>query len=221
MRISDRLTSLRREAGLSQGQLAEKSGVSQQLISQIERGLNLSTKHLPALAKALGCGVSDLDPSYGEKFLPSLAEDVGDKINEKGDRLVPVYNVQASAGHGSLVDDEDIVSSVAFPPSYLAKLTRADPRNLAIIGVKGDSMIPSLHDDDIVMLDSSKRDLSYDGLFVIRDDGDGLLVKRIGRASKRGHIMVISDNRDLYPPVERSLSDVEVVGKVLWVGRKV
>lgn len=135
--------------------------------------------------------------------------------------LVPVYNVQASAGHGALIDDESIITSLAFPPGYLQSLTNAPLRDLAIIGVKGDSMLPSLAAGDVVMLDRSKRDLSFDGLFVIRDNGDGLLIKRIGRAARKGFVMMLSDNRDLYPPIERAMADVEVVGKVVWTGRKV
>lgn len=135
--------------------------------------------------------------------------------------LVAVYDIHASAGDGSFVLTEDQAESLAFPKGYLQWLTRANPVDLKIIGVKGDSMLPTLADDDIVMLDTSKRDLSYDGLFVIRDNGDGLLVKRIGRASKPGCITVISDNRGLYDPVEKSLSDIQVVGKVIWAGGKV
>lgn len=134
--------------------------------------------------------------------------------------LVPVYDVQASAGFGSIVDGEEHVASLAFPPDYLRRLTRANPRDLKIITVKGDSMVPTLSDDDVVMLDVSKRDLSYDGLFVIRDNGDGLLVKRVGRATRNGHITLISDNR-VYLPVERLASEIEVIGKVIWQGRKV
>jgi phage repressor protein C with HTH and peptisase S24 domain len=135
--------------------------------------------------------------------------------------LVPVYDVFASAGDGVLVLSEDHVESMAFPAGYLRWLTRANPRDLAIIGVKGDSMHPTLADDDVVMLDRSKRDLSYDGLFVIRDNGDALLVKRIGRARTPGHVTVISDNRALYDPVEKALKDIEVIGKVIWAGGKV
>jgi phage repressor protein C with HTH and peptisase S24 domain len=103
----------------------------------------------------------------------------------------------------------------------LQRITRAQPRNLAVISVKGDSMMPTLCDDDIVMIDTTKRDLSYDGLFVIRDNGDALLVKRIGRASRSGFVSMISDNKEQYPAVERALGDIEVVGKVIWKGGKV
>lgn len=134
--------------------------------------------------------------------------------------LVPVYSVFASAGPGAIVTSEEIVDRLAFPPNYLRHVTKSNPRDLAIIGVKGDSMSPTLKDDDLVMIDTGKRDLSYDGLFVIRDGGEALLVKRIGRASKRGYVMIISDNKD-NPPVERAGEDVEVVGKVVWAGVKV
>lgn len=135
--------------------------------------------------------------------------------------LVNVYEVQASAGNGVVVYDEQAVAQIAFPPGYLSKLTNAKPKDLKIISVKGDSMLPTLADDDVVMLDISKRDLSYDGLFVIRDGGDALLVKRIGRASQRGFVTIISDNRNVYPSVEKSLQDIEVVGRVIWRGGKV
>lgn len=62
--IAENLTGRRTDAGISQAELAHASRVSQQLISQIERGVNLSTKHLPALARALRCSVSDLDESF-------------------------------------------------------------------------------------------------------------------------------------------------------------
>lgn len=134
--------------------------------------------------------------------------------------LVPVYSVYASAGPGALVTSEEIVDRLAFPPNYLRHITKSRPENLAIIGVKGSSMSPTLKDDDIVMIDTGKTDLSYDGMFVIRDGGEALLVKRIGRASRRGYVMIISDNKD-NPPVERAGEDVEVVGKVIWAGVKV
>lgn len=135
------------------------------------------------------------------------------------DDLVPVYNVAASAGYGALVDAEEVVDRLAFPPGYLRRITSANPANLAIISVKGKSMEPTLSDDDIVMIDVSKRDLSYDGLFVVRDNGDGLLVKRITRGPRRGTILMVSDNPQ-YPNQERDMSDIEVVGKVLWKGVK-
>lgn len=66
MGIAQNLKALRHKKRISQKSLAELSGVSQQLISQIENEKNTSTKLLPALARALACSVSDIDPAYGE-----------------------------------------------------------------------------------------------------------------------------------------------------------
>lgn len=64
MSIASNLAALRNKAGLSQTGLAKKAGLSQQLISQIENGVNRGTTKLPLLAKALGCSVEDIDPDY-------------------------------------------------------------------------------------------------------------------------------------------------------------
>jgi len=64
MAISDNLKRLRENAGLSQPRLAELSGVSQQLISQIESGKNATTKKLPQLARALQVSVYEIDPNF-------------------------------------------------------------------------------------------------------------------------------------------------------------
>jgi transcriptional regulator with XRE-family HTH domain len=64
MGIAENLVRLRTAANLSQTALAKKAKVSQQLISQLERGENTTTKNLPAIAGALGVPVSSIDPSY-------------------------------------------------------------------------------------------------------------------------------------------------------------
>lgn len=199
------------ELGLNATQLAARSGVAS---TTLTRPLDPDSGHSYSISRRT---IEKIEAATGIAFRHSG----GLARNPDSSSLVPVYNVEASAGHGATPSGEEIVTSLAFPSGYLKSLTKANPQNLAIIGVKGDSMIPTLSDDDVVMLDMSKRDLSFDGLFVIRDNGDGLLIKRIGRASKRGAIMVISDNRDLYPPIERLMSDLEVIGKVIWMGRKV
>jgi phage repressor protein C with HTH and peptisase S24 domain len=135
--------------------------------------------------------------------------------------LIPIYDVTASAGNGAtLVEHELVDDHLSFPPDYLREITSTASRHLAIIRTKGDSMVPTIAEDDLVMVDTTKRDLSFDGIFVIRDDGASLLVKRIGRGTRRGHVMVISDN-SRYAPAERPLGDIEVLGKVVWMGVRV
>jgi transcriptional regulator with XRE-family HTH domain len=68
MGIPENIKALREAAGLSQTQLAKLARVSQQLISQLERGENTTTKYLPQIARALGKTVADLDPSFAPVY---------------------------------------------------------------------------------------------------------------------------------------------------------
>ncbi|PTX02045.1 phage repressor protein C with HTH and peptisase S24 domain [Pararhodobacter aggregans] len=218
--ITAQVKALRERAGLSVRKLATRMGKSSSGYSHYESPDRFKGGPLPvAFARELAAALAPEGIPAGDVFrltglpIPVAEQTVADLVN--------VYDVQASAGNGVVVHDEQAVAQLAFPPGYLARLTSANPRDLKIISVKGDSMLPTLADDDVVMLDISKRDLSYDGLFVIRDGGDALLVKRIGRASQRGFVTIISDNRNVYPSVEKSLQDIEVVGRVIWRGGKV
>jgi phage repressor protein C with HTH and peptisase S24 domain len=218
----ERLRKAREEAGFSSAaNAAKRLGVPYQTYVAHENG-NRAFK-------------SDLARKYASAFRVEpewllfggqRSEDVPEVVHagegvESDEGLVAVYDVSASAGYGMLAESEELAAySLAFPPNYLKKLTRSNPKNLSIISVKGDSMEPTLHDDDIVMLDFSKRDLNFDGLFVLRF-GETLHVKRVARSSKREHVKIISDNREVYPPEVMHLSDVEVVGKVIWKGGKV
>lgn len=202
----DKVVAAAKARGWDMRRLSRESGVTYDVVRELHRRPNSTTgaENAERLAQALG-------------LLGGATEVMG---LSDGEDLVPVYNVAASAGPGALIDwHEEVVERLAFPAGYLRHITSASPRNLAIISVKGRSMEPTLREDDVVMIDTAKRDLSYEGIFVIRDGGQSMLVKRISRASRRGFVMLVSDNKD-HPPVERALDDIEVIGKVIWAGVK-
>jgi phage repressor protein C with HTH and peptisase S24 domain len=173
------------------------------LFAQALDGTSVDASEVMALAGAA-------DSPVGLQPRPSVSPD---------DRLIPVYDIAASAGYGAVVESEDVICNIAFDKRFLRRLTDAGTGDLSIIRVKGHSMEPTLLDDDHVLVDRTKRNLSYDGLFVLRFD-DALHVKRIGRSATRGRVTVTSDHpgyRDLDMPV----TDLDIIGRVLWVGRKV
>lgn len=194
--------------GMTLAELSRRSGVKYDALNKLRRreGASTSAENAARIARALG-----LDDLAETLPAPGVDPALGD--------MVDVYNVEASAGFGALVDHEMVVDRLSFPPGYLRQITSSNPKNLAIIGVKGKSMEPTHSDDDIVMVDLTKTDLSYDGLFVVRDGGDSLLVKRISRGPRRGTVLLVSDNPQ-YPNQEREFDQVEVVGKVIWKGVK-
>jgi len=58
MELKDRLKHARRQSGLTQTELAEKAGIAQASISEIERGLSRTSGHLVKIAQI--CGVNPL-----------------------------------------------------------------------------------------------------------------------------------------------------------------
>lgn len=219
MQMNERLKVARVNAGFeSARQAAEAMGIPPSTYAAHENGTRgLGIDEVEAYARRFRVSREWLAFGKGDAAAPLRVENHEKPPSDRP--LIPVFDVRASAGEGALVDYEDVTYSLAFPPSYLKRITSTDPRNLTIISVKGDSMEPTLSDDDIVMLDMSKTSLGYEGLFVIRIY-DVLHVKRLSH-SRPGRVLVISDNRDKYPPREHALEDIEVVGKVLWTGGKV
>ncbi len=192
--------------GLTAAELSRRSGVTYDVINKMKQRPESSTKAVNGMKLAAALGLEwDGQPQEGD-------------ADESSAVMVDVYNVRASAGHGAVVDDEQIIDRLSFPPNYLRTITKTHPRHLSIIGVQGDSMEPTLREDDVVLLDTTKTNLDYDGLFVLRF-GDALHVKRVGRSSP-GMVMLISDNKAIYAPYEISRSEVEVIGKVVWMGKR-
>ena len=60
VKLSEKLKEMRKNKGLTQRELADKIGVSESYICQIESGKMVSIKKLDKLAAALGCEAKDL-----------------------------------------------------------------------------------------------------------------------------------------------------------------
>lgn len=133
---------------------------------------------------------------------------------------VPRLDVGASAGAGGLVEDDRAEAMFAFDRRWLRRLSQS-PDRLAIIRVDGDSMVPTLNHGDDIMVDSGDGAARLrDGIYVLRRDGV-LLVKRLACALTSGHVTIVSDNSAY--PTERQIpvSELDIVGRVLWAGRRV
>lgn len=195
--------------------LAVRAGLSDSAIRDLFRK-GASPKLSTALALADTLGMS-LDEVIAAGHRPDRV-DLGDAAPD-GHSLIPVYDVGAGAGFGAVVEAEPHIHNLAFDASFLRQMTDATARDLCIIKVQGHSMEPTLLDGDQVLVDRSKINLSFDGLFVLRFD-DALHVKRVGRSTKAGHVLVISDHPS-YPTLDMAKSDLIPIGRVLWYGRRV
>lgn len=132
---------------------------------------------------------------------------------------VPRLEVGASAGPGALAGSERAQGHIAFDPAWLRRVA-ADPKRLSLIRVEGDSMVPTLADGDEILVDrGDAAERLRDGIYVLRIE-DALMVKRVARNPAGPAISVRSDN-EAYPSwPDCDPAAVEIVGRVVWVGRR-
>lgn len=135
--------------------------------------------------------------------------------------VVPQLDVGASAGPGALPDRERLRSHIAFDAGWLRRLGAGDVRKLSTIRVEGDSMAPTLADGDEILVDRSDAGSRLrDGIYVLRMD-DALIVKRLSVNPAARSVSIRSDN-EAYPGwPDCPLGSIDVVGRVVWAGRRI
>jgi hypothetical protein len=137
-------------------------------------------------------------------------------------KLVPIrrLDIGASAGAGSTVDGELPLLPVSFDARWLRDLVKGQTDQLSMIRVQGDSMSPTLSDGDEIMVNrADAADRLRDGIYVLRLD-DALMVKRLALNPVTRLITIRSDN-PAYPSwPDCQLQQINVIGRVVWAGRK-
>jgi hypothetical protein len=134
---------------------------------------------------------------------------------------VPRLDVRASAGPGAAEAEERRLGRIGFDSAWLQRLGLGGggPDRLSVIRVDGDSMSPTLSDGDEILVDRDDgAGQLRDGIYVLRIE-ETLVVKRLA-VGPGGRLSVRSDN-DAYPGwPDLEPSAVDIVGRVVWVGRR-
>jgi transcriptional regulator with XRE-family HTH domain len=161
MAIKENLARIRRDKKMSQVKLAEISGVSQQSISRLENGVDLTSKHLPQLARALGVPVHELDDQYG-------ADDGIEVVSAPLISWVSAGQLQKPEVPVSDFADARRVSTVGLSVD----------RKWIALKVVGDSMDRISPPDSIIFVDLNDRRLVANACYIIQDDEGGASYKR-------------------------------------------
>ncbi|MEO5340892.1 MAG: helix-turn-helix transcriptional regulator [Magnetococcus sp. MYC-9] len=231
--IGIRLMQRRKALGLSQEELARRAGYSgQSAIREIESGTVRKPGKLLELAAVLGVRPDWLSSGQGSMLVDETERD-GPLVVARGHvqpyaeeeasfaasfTLVPRYAVQASAGRGVEVQSEQIVDHLAFKTEWLRAAMGLDPRKLALITARGDSMEPAIGDGDLLLLDMRELRTLDPSIYVVRMD-QSLVAKRLQRLTD-GRIRIQSDN-PLYSAESVHPSEIQILGRIVWIGRKV
>ncbi|MEK9748277.1 MAG: S24 family peptidase [Pseudomonadales bacterium] len=129
--------------------------------------------------------------------------------------------VNATDENGYTTEVEDLRDVWGFPNGYALQELRVDGKNARLIEVQGDSMEPTLTTGDKVMVDCSQKSPTPPGLFALWD-GLGVVVKRLEHIlnSDPIKIRIISDN-ERHSNVEELLDEVNIIGRIIWLARRV
>jgi phage repressor protein C with HTH and peptisase S24 domain len=165
-----------------------------------------------------------------------LALDISDdeikNIQEIGPySLVARVEQRLSAGGGSFaIDETHVEEKLAFSTRYLCSKVE-DRSRVLLVFISGDSMSPIIQDGDLVLLDRSQTDVvkynrlalhrndDHPPIYAVREDSRFWL-KHVDVVEK-GHTLILRlvSANPAYTPIETSVSDVEILGRVVWFCR--
>lgn len=198
--------------------LAEKSGIPRRTLeSYLSGSSEPKAARLAAIVKATGVSAQWLLTGYGVAIDNGINDVTSDIESEFA--LIPGYSVQVSAGSGAFPDHEQPSRRLAFRHKWL-RFRGLNEKDLVLVFAKGDSMEPTIEDNNTLMIDTSQRELNDGAIYVIRSN-DHLIVKRVQRLLNQA-VLLISDNR-AYQPIQVNLDtdDLQVIGRVVWIGKDV
>ncbi|QPJ61632.1 MAG: helix-turn-helix domain-containing protein [Candidatus Nitronauta litoralis] len=221
MNFSHKLKKARKLKGLNQRELAlalvrEGRKASPQQISNWEKGTySPSGKNLQALCKVLGVGMECFQDDSADSAGNVLGFDQGEGVPGQFS-MVEKKKGAISAGTG-LIASNEMDFQLAFRNDWLEKF--GGVRQLFVMRVEGDSMEPTLVENDIVLINKNEITVGPGGgIFAIKW-GELLLVKRLQLNPSSGKISIISDNSK-YRATTESQDAFKIEGRVIWFGRE-
>lgn len=229
--VPARIVELRKAHNMSQKDLADAAGVTQQAINAIEAGQVLRPTKLREIAQALGADdgyllgltdivrrrdVDDLPGGDGKPFSMRMSEP------KQGQTSVPDLAIFAGMGGGGYLEvavdaegrpsDPDQVRGYWEFPDYMLRRF-GNLKNIYAWEVRGDSMEPTLAGGAVVFVDTSQTVPPPDDIYAI-NYGDGLMVKRVKLIPRSERMAIISDN-ERYGVDELLREEVKIWGRVV------
>ena len=221
-RLYDALIALK-PPHLAETDWADQAGLNRGFFSNLKGKGNASPRlsSIKALLKIVGKTEADLSPSapaapQAGGRLPAPKSDHAPTRSIDGGETAPVLRLDLSysMGPGRDLDDSYVeAEAFEFDIGFLRSLTITPPERIRIVDGIGDSMQPTIHDRDLLFIDTNQATLnSQDRVWAIWLFGLGA-VKRL-RALDAEKVLVMSDNPDVENQVVNR-ADIIISGRVV------
>ncbi len=190
MEVGKRIHQLRKMRGMTQAELGRLMGLTQNTISNLEKGLRkVSTEELPRFAQALGVTVNQL-------------------VSEETPNSVPLLSLEACCGPFREAWD-DVLEWIPVPPSEFRE-------SRYFLQARGDSMAPAVRDGELILADRALRPVN--GNVVVAVSQGECTIKRFFQYGRR--IELKPDNQSYPTLVITPDIDLEIRGVVVYVQRR-
>ena len=199
-------------------ELARRTGYAKSTIYDILRG-DHEPKSLHKFADALEANLRWLETERGQMLTG------GDEGASEAGAMVPHFAVSASMGLGIDVTQHlELVRNISIDINELRKVASfSAPENLSFITGYGNSMEPTFHDGDVLLIDQGVTDIKFDAVYAL-ERGTELFIKRIQRRPD-GSFVMLSDNKlyEAQPIRKQDMHEFRVRGRVVlaWNAKKV
>ena len=204
MKFSEHLTKIFHDRGITQLEAANKIGVSRQAIA---RWLNGDSE--PDREKILAiASFLQLPPAYvmfgNDETFPR--EDI-----DENTITIPFINVESS---NEFFEPSKSIRSIRVEKSWLQSKTAVSDYNaLRLINVEGDSMRPTFVRGDYVIVDTSIKAFTIEGIYLVKIRGQ-MFIKKINKQLDGG--FSLTNDNSTYPPINIPLTnahEVQFIGK--------
>ncbi|MDO5648712.1 S24 family peptidase [Paracoccus sp. (in: a-proteobacteria)] len=217
--VADRIRTLMNQSSCdSERDFAQTIGVPYSTLKGVLDGSRPSVDKVVRIADAMRISIEwlatgrEATPPAQSHTPPLAAPPARDLID------VPRFDVSLSAGYGSFVDRAERLDSIPFPTDFFTRRLGRKPDGMIIVDAQGDSMLPTVADRDLVMIDTADQRMT--GAVWAFTYEDGVFVKRINVLPDA--LEVRSDNAKDYPSFiidGPRLERMHLIGRVVWVGR--
>lgn len=236
MELKDRLKLARKNAGITQAQVAEAiTGLSQPAYSELERGISKSTSKIVELASLYEVNPEWLSSGTGEMIDDDIRSDVNSPVGDYEHVVIgqstqyplvkiKYLDIKASCGPGYSNDDYPDAFTQTFTVEFLrANGLPIDGKGLILMHACGDSMGYTIPSGTVILVNTNEAffdSLISNKIYVFNANGEMICKRAIKNID--GSVTIKSDhgNKDIYPDYKINKENFEhfaMFGRVRYV----
>jgi SOS-response transcriptional repressor LexA len=138
------------------------------------------------------------------------------QIDREDFAAIPRVDARLAAGAGAMNGDVSLQGALAFRQDWLRE-RGISPAQACLLTVAGDSMSPTLHDGDLVMIDERRTTVRNRHVYAFVDIDGSARVKRVELVPDQ--LIILTSDNAAHPTETRTGPDMNrlrILGEIVW-----